>query len=348
MAVNVRIRNGMVRTLGEGGASEGDIRGNSTDMFESLSGVVDVSGGHLLVHEAASPDMTVIVDAGVGYIPNASFDEIDSDSVKFWEAVVSGTSGSRTLVIGANASGQTRIDIACLKIDPGATPDEHASDIAELIIVEGTPGAGVPATPDYYLKMANVTVVNGATEIEDSDIADTREQTRIKEAFLPANNMNLDSNQTVTGEKTFNSGKLKASNVVSGAGTLTIPSSTSTLVSRISTDTLTNKRITKRVDTQTSSASPTPDSDSYDMYILTALGAAAAFGIPSGSPTQGQGLIIRIKDDGTARALTWNAIYRGIGTSLPSTTTISKTLYLGFVYNSTDTKWDLVAVANEF
>jgi hypothetical protein len=32
---------------------------------------------------------------------------------------------------------------------------------------------------------------------------------------------------------------------------------------------------------------------------------------------------------------------------LPTATTISKTTYMWFVYNSTDTKWDCIAVATE-
>jgi hypothetical protein len=102
-----------------------------------------------------------------------------------------------------------------------------------------------------------------------------------------------------------------------------------------------------RVYSTTSSATPTPNSDSYDMYILTALATAPTFGAPSGTPVQGRKLLIRIKDDGTARALTWNAIYRALGVDLPTTTTISKTMYIGFIYNSTDTKWDCVAFVEQ-
>ena len=101
----------------------------------------------------------------------------------------------------------------------------------------------------------------------------------------------------------------------------------------------------RRTVTITSSATPTPNSDITDIYIITALQEAATFGAPTGSPAQGQMLIIRIKDNATARALSWNAIYRIIGTTLPTTTVLGKTLYLGFIYNSTDTKWDLVATA---
>ena len=125
----------------------------------------------------------------------------------------------------------------------------------------------------------------------------------------------------------------------------TVP--TGAVVGTSDTQTLTNKRITQRVFTVNTATSPTPDSDNYDVVAVTALASAAAWSAPSGTPTHGQKLIIRIKDDGTARALTYNAIYRAVGATLPTTTVISKSLYLGFIYNSTDTKWDLVAVSQE-
>ncbi|TAK89618.1 hypothetical protein EPO04_00725 [Patescibacteria group bacterium] len=113
------------------------------------------------------------------------------------------------------------------------------------------------------------------------------------------------------------------------------------------TQTLTNKRITKRISSNTSSSTPTPNADTTDVYLLTALAVGATFGAPTGTPTDGQSLIIRIKDNGTARSLAWNAIYRAVGTSLPTTTVISKTHYLGFIYNSADSKWDCLAVSQE-
>lgn len=185
MSVAIRIRNGMeVDEYGDGGATEGDVRGSHSDIIEQDGGVVDVEGGYLLVHEAASPGMSVVVDEGIGYIPNDSYEEFNSDSIKFWEAVVGGTTGERTLVIGANSSGQTRIDLACLKIDPSTPPDLNAENIAELIIVQGTPGAGAPAIPAFHLKLAEITVVNGASEIENVSINDTRVQITFKSALL--------------------------------------------------------------------------------------------------------------------------------------------------------------------
>lgn len=97
-----------------------------------------------------------------------------------------------------------------------------------------------------------------------------------------------------------------------------------------------------------SDSTPNPvGSKERNEYYLTALAAAATIAAPSGTPANGNSLIIRIKDNGTARALTWNAIYRAIGVTLPTITVISKTMYIGCKYNSTDSKWDVIAVAEE-
>lgn len=108
-----------------------------------------------------------------------------------------------------------------------------------------------------------------------------------------------------------------------------------------------NLRPKARVTSTTSSSTPTPNCDNEEIYILTALAVGATFGAVSGTPTNGQRLLIRIKDNGTARTLGWNSAYRAMGVALPTTTVISKTMYIGFIYNSTDSKWDCVSVAQE-
>lgn len=117
-----------------------------------------------------------------------------------------------------------------------------------------------------------------------------------------------------------------------------------------STNTLTNKFITPQVQSVADAGGTlTPVSITNDMAIATALSQATTIAAPTGSPVQGEKLVIRLKDNGTARALTWNAIYRASSDlALPTTTILSKTLYCGFIYNSTDTKWDLVAYLNNF
>jgi hypothetical protein len=104
-----------------------------------------------------------------------------------------------------------------------------------------------------------------------------------------------------------------------------------------------------REQTVVSAASLVPNADEDDIVSVTAQSGTLVVDNPSPAYTvvQGQKLIIRIKDDGTPRAIYWGTEYRAIQSSLPGTTAANKLLYLGFIYNVTDTKWDLVANALE-
>ena len=91
----------------------------------------------------------------------------------------------------------------------------------------------------------------------------------------------------------------------------------------------------------------TINSANTDMFVVTALSTPFTLNIPTGGPTNGQKLMIRIKDNGTPRNLTWNSAsggYRVVGTALPANTTASKLIYVGAIYNSTETYWDVVSV----
>lgn len=117
-----------------------------------------------------------------------------------------------------------------------------------------------------------------------------------------------------------------------------------------STSTLTNKRNQPRI---VSAASYTTDTgtsldfSTCDIFIVTAQAGALKFNNPSGTPVHWEKIIIRCKDNWTARALTYDTQYRAVGVTLPTTTVISKTLYLGGVWNTTDTKLDIIAVSQE-
>lgn len=112
---------------------------------------------------------------------------------------------------------------------------------------------------------------------------------------------------------------------------------------------LAKRGVAPRVNGAASSATPTPNADTTDLYSLTAQAAAAAFATPTGTPANGQTLGIRIKDNGTARALSWSAAYVPCGVALPATTVLSKILRLGFEYNTDNglNAWQLISSAQE-
>ena len=104
---------------------------------------------------------------------------------------------------------------------------------------------------------------------------------------------------------------------------------------------------TANIQTEVSASTITPNIDTTKLIVTSALAAALTIAAPTGTPHEGQELTFRFKDDGTARALTWNAIFEDYTGSLPTTTTAGKTVYIGCKYNLINTKWDVVAVQTQ-
>lgn len=106
--------------------------------------------------------------------------------------------------------------------------------------------------------------------------------------------------------------------------------------------------ITGGVASIASAATITP-SITVSQYNVTALAEATTFAVPSAG-IDGQQLRLRIKDNGTARALTWTTTsggYRVVGTTLPTTTSAGKVTYITLVYNSQDVFWDVLSVTTQ-
>lgn len=269
-----------------------------TDLVAS-GGVRDLSAdNHLkIVQRAAGANMSVDIGTGRGIIKGSG----NAYPVRNTTAI--------NAAVTSNSSGNPRKDAVVLYIDLAESPTTTADDVVKSAVVAGTPAAS-PVAPDDsaiqtavggsnpFLRLANVTVINNETTIENSDIEDVRVAFKILEESVPD---------------------------------------------------LTTNRITKRVDTVTSSATPTINTDNVDMFTITALATAITSMTTnlSGTPTEGQSLIIRIKDNGTARAITWGASFVARGATLPTTTVLSKYLYIGFIYNSVAAIWDCVAVVQE-
>jgi hypothetical protein len=143
-----------------------------------------------------------------------------------------------------------------------------------------------------------------------------------------------------------------------GAGgiTVTTDAEAKVTITATSTPTITGGSITgtrinpRAVAAGVTSGTLTPNGDTTDVFNAFGLTGTITVDTPSGTPVDGQRLILRFEDNGSGRNITWttsSGAYRAVGTTLPTTTVASKITYVGCVYNSTDIFWDAIAVATQ-
>jgi hypothetical protein len=121
---------------------------------------------------------------------------------------------------------------------------------------------------------------------------------------------------------------------------------TSNATERAAVATLTNKRVSKRVTSEVSSATPTINTDNSDVHRITALALDITSMTSSltGTPVHGDSLVIEITGT-AARAIAWGADFEASTVALPTTTVSTAMLMVGFKYNSATSNWRCVASA---
>jgi hypothetical protein len=230
--------------------------------------------------------------------------------------------------------------------------------------VAATAGTGISITGSPITTTGTLNITNTAP---DQTVALTGAGTTSITGTYP--NFTITSNDSATGTVTSVAATVPSFLSVSGSpittsGTLAITLSGTALpianggtgattlagasiATYTGTETLTNKRIDPRVTSAASASSLTPSVATADVYAYTALAAGLTINAPTGTPVDGDKLMFRLLDNGTSRALTWNATYTVIGVTLPTATTISKTTYVGCIYNANNTRWDVIAVTTQ-
>lgn len=145
-------------------------------------GVRDRNDEDFKVVAQGTPDMTVLVKQGRALVPTANGKM--AYPVHLYSEDYEAT-------IGANGAGNPRIDAIVLYVDVAESPDPDIDNVAKIAVVAGTPSAS-PSAPDDtaigtaiggsnpYIVLAHVTVTSGATEIEDADILDTRDDAQLE------------------------------------------------------------------------------------------------------------------------------------------------------------------------
>ena len=177
----VLVRNGMEyhADTGIGGVREEGVLCLANDIIDD-SGIVDLAGGDLEITEQASPNMSVHIAKGRLWIKNSSWVQNTYDSNKFYPCLVD---EADDLNIDPNSSGLTRNDIICVKLDLAGSPGDSGEYAVTLVVVKGTDGGGVPATPANHYKLAEIEVGDGVTAIYTANITDTRIQLSLSESI---------------------------------------------------------------------------------------------------------------------------------------------------------------------
>lgn len=153
---------------------------------------------------------------------------------------------------------------------------------------------------------------------------------------------------SVSNGGTGTSGPLSGVLIGNGSSAFTAATQPSgNLVGDSATQTLTNKRVTLRTGSTASSATPTINTDNVDVYNITALAANITSMTTnlSGTPNDGDRLLLRIKDNGTSRTITWGASFASSGVAtLLASTVAGKQHTIGLIYSSATSTWICLAV----
>ena len=245
-----------------------------------------------------------------------------------------------------NQRGQVYISIPFSEVTSPSTGDIDALYTAVRGYIDVSGGGGTDANAVHVNVGGEINGITAKATPTSSDLliieaaADSNNKKKITIADLPATSdanavhVNASNEITAITEKTS----------VDNQDEFIIEDSDASYVKK----SITRKNIIKPISNSVETATTlTPNIDEYEQEIVTDLASALTIAAPTGTPSTGMKLVIRLTDDGTARALTWNVIYRAIGVTIPSTTTANKILYVGCVYDEAGSKWDVVAVKEE-
>jgi hypothetical protein len=308
-------------------ASNGASTRNITAPAQSKAYVVINAGTGSVVIRGAGPTTGVTVTSGTKALVAWN----GSDFVKIASSSVSLTTDvTGTLPIANGGTGTTSTTFANL-----------ATNVTGILPIAN--GGTATATPGL-VQGSNITIT-GTWPNQTIAAAAPGSGTVTAVSVVSANGLAGTSSGGATPALTLST---SITGVLKGNGTAISAAVAGTdYVTPTGTETLTNKRINPRVVSAASASTLTPDIAAADQYAYTALAAGLTMNAPTGTPVDGNKLIFRLLDNGTARALTWNATYTVVGVTLPTTTVINKTTYVGCIYNANNTRWDVIAVTTE-
>ena len=207
-------------------------------------------------------------------------------------------------------------------------------------------GAASGANADITSMSALTGILKAPTMIQDSS---SNEVVKFASTASAVNEVTITNNATGSGPTISATGgdtNIDLNLAGKGTGTIKIAGSTSSIGSNVTNSPLsfTTGTAPKTV-VLTDGATPALDASLGDVFTLAAAGNRT-IAVPTNA-TANQKIIIRHSSDGTARTLALNTGAGGFAFGSDITalteTAISKTDYIGCIYNSTASKWHVVA-----
>lgn len=168
-------------------SSQADYTAEEFSWFQKFwleEGVFGDSAGSLGLQasENSPTGMSVLVSAGNGLV------EI-TVGARTWKVIVMSES-AQAIAIPANSSGTSRVDAIILRVDNNTEPNALKNNVATIERIAGSGGEALTdgaidtaVGGDGWIRLADIYVLNGATEILDVDIADMRTRTKSNEAI---------------------------------------------------------------------------------------------------------------------------------------------------------------------
>ena len=146
--------------------------------FVTGPGVKDLEAGEGLVTQSATLGRKVKVAKGRFYISNRNWTPNQNSNTRFWRDVVDADEdGGVNLTTSPNTTLPTRVDLVCVRINPGASPGDDGENSASFYIIEGTVNATVPSIPNdgySYEILARLDLPQNYTDVLNSYITDLR------------------------------------------------------------------------------------------------------------------------------------------------------------------------------
>lgn len=170
MSTYVFARNGMGNYTTGTGMRE-DMLMQAFNIMNYQAGVV-LSGDLVVTQRAAGANMSVDVAKGRCFVLNSSYVANTANSTKYWGML---SDAVTNLAISTNTAGSTRYDLIIAKIDTVPSPNDYATNVGTIEVVQGVAGSGQPATPSNSLLLAVLEIPDGTTtQIVNADITDSR------------------------------------------------------------------------------------------------------------------------------------------------------------------------------